>query len=92
MSGSFRVLQNGGDNVPGQFHLPRSEDRAHDHVVFHMSSGASVVFNDPRRSVHEDHCPQALRGAAAEGARSEPLGNEFRRFDAGRTPATTRPA
>src|ERR1051325_10239813 len=50
MSGSFRVLENGGSNTPGQFHLPRNEDRAHDHVVFHMSSGASVVFNDPRRS------------------------------------------
>ena len=25
------------------------QDRVHDHVVFHMSSGASVVFNDPRR-------------------------------------------
>src|SRR5437764_13553059 len=49
MSGSFRVLHNDGKNAPGQFHHPRSEDRAHDHVVFHMSSGAAVVFNDPRR-------------------------------------------
>ena len=49
MSGSFRVLDDGGSNTPGQFHHPRSEDRVHDHVVFHMSSGAAVVFNDPRR-------------------------------------------
>ena len=35
MSGSFRV----GDPRP----IP------HDHVVFHMSSGAVVTFNDPRR-------------------------------------------
>ena len=49
MSGSFRVLGNGGQTTPGEFHYPRSEDRAHDHVVFHMSSGAAVVFNDPRR-------------------------------------------
>ncbi len=49
MSGSFRVQQGNGGKTPGQFHHPRSEDRAHDHVVFHMSSGASVVFNDPRR-------------------------------------------
>src|SRR3954471_13328161 len=38
MSGSFRVLHNGGyntgNNTLGQFHLPRSEDRTHDHVVF----------------------------------------------------------
>ena len=29
MSGSFRVLEDGGGNMPGQFHHPRSEDRAH---------------------------------------------------------------
>src|SRR5215208_1112322 len=45
MSGSFRVNQ----SVPGDFHFPRSSDRAHDHVIFHMTSGATVTFNDPRR-------------------------------------------
>jgi formamidopyrimidine-DNA glycosylase len=49
MSGSFRVVSDAASTVPGAFHHPRSEDRAHDHVVFHMSSDASVVFNDPRR-------------------------------------------
>ena len=50
MSGSFRVAQGRATSKrPGQFHHPRGEDRAHDHVVFHMSSGAAVVFNDPRR-------------------------------------------
>jgi formamidopyrimidine-DNA glycosylase len=49
MSGSFRVVTGDAPTVPGQFHHPRSEDRAHDHVVFHMSSGAKIVFNDPRR-------------------------------------------
>src|SRR3954470_12575434 len=49
MSGSFRVLENGGNKTPGQFHHPRSDERTHDHVVFHMSSGAAIVFNDPRR-------------------------------------------
>src|SRR3954466_14955158 len=49
MSGSFRVIKGEKSATPGEFHYPRSEDRAHDHVVFHMSSGASVVFNDPRR-------------------------------------------
>src|SRR5213595_1643179 len=32
MSGSFRVLQGNAGKTPGQFHHPRSEDRAHDHV------------------------------------------------------------
>jgi len=49
MSGSFRVTQEKGENTPGEFHHPRAEDRAHDHIVFHMSSGARIAFNDPRR-------------------------------------------
>jgi formamidopyrimidine-DNA glycosylase len=53
MSGSFRVAQeneaNGAKGTPGRFHHPRSDDRAHDHIVFHMSSGARIAFNDPRR-------------------------------------------
>jgi formamidopyrimidine-DNA glycosylase len=49
MSGSFRVATDGRAKTPGKFHHPRSEARAHDHVVFHMSSGAQVIFNDPRR-------------------------------------------
>jgi formamidopyrimidine-DNA glycosylase len=79
MSGSFRVLNGGANDTPGQFHHPRSDDRAHDHVVFHMSSGAAVVFNDPRRfgymkiiarSVIEDE-------PLLKGLGPEPLGNEF---------------
>ena len=38
MSGSFRVMRKGA----GEF-------ATHDHVVFEMSSGAVVIFNDPRR-------------------------------------------
>jgi formamidopyrimidine-DNA glycosylase len=49
MSGSFRVVSDQASTVPGAFHHPRNEERAHDHVVFDMSSGTSVVFNDPRR-------------------------------------------
>src|SRR6201996_253749 len=49
MSGSFRVIKDDAGHTPGQFHHPRNEDRVHDHVVFHMSSGAAIVFNDPRR-------------------------------------------
>jgi formamidopyrimidine-DNA glycosylase len=50
MSGSFRVAEEGKQAAtPGDFHHPRSDDRAHDHIVFHMSSGARISFNDPRR-------------------------------------------
>src|SRR3981189_3040145 len=49
MSGSFRVTQENDESTPGEFHHPRAEERAHDHIVFHMSSGARIAFNDPRR-------------------------------------------
>ena len=49
MSGSFRVARDGGEATPGRYHRERSKRVAHDHVVFHMSSGATVSFNDPRR-------------------------------------------
>ncbi len=49
MSGSFRVAHDGEAATPGRFHHPRSQDHGHDHVVFRMSSGATVTFNDPRR-------------------------------------------
>jgi formamidopyrimidine-DNA glycosylase len=79
MSGSFRVLQEDGPQVPGQFHHPRSEDRVHDHVVFHMSSGAAVIFNDPRRFGYMKVI--ARKGLEDEpllkALGPEPLGNEF---------------
>jgi formamidopyrimidine-DNA glycosylase len=43
------VRRDGEDANPGEFHHPRSAAAAHDHVVFHLSSGATVTFNDPRR-------------------------------------------
>ena len=79
MSGSFRVVKDEGAKTPGQFHHPRSEDRAHDHVVFHMSSGASVVFNDPRRFGSMKLVPRdALEQEPLLRALGpEPLGNAF---------------
>lgn len=75
MSGSFRV----GEETHGDFHHPRSKAAAHDHVVFYMSSGAVITFNDPRRFgsmkiVARDKLAQepALRILGPE-----PLGNEF---------------
>src|SRR5512139_1999919 len=79
MSGSFRVIKPDDDKSPGEFHYPRGKDTAHDHVLFRMSSGADIVFNDPRRFGYMkviarkalDHEP-LLRGLGPE-----PLGNEF---------------
>jgi formamidopyrimidine-DNA glycosylase len=79
MSGSFRLITNDKEKAPGKFHHPRSEDRTHDHVVFHMSSGAAVVFNDPRRF---GYMKIIARSKLEEepllmGLGPEPLGNEF---------------
>jgi formamidopyrimidine-DNA glycosylase len=79
MSGSFRVIKDDERNAPGRFHHPRNEDRAHDHVVFHMSSGAAIVFNDPRRF---GYMKIIARNALEDepllkGLGPEPLGNEF---------------
>src|SRR6201999_2871501 len=49
MSGSFRIEKPDKSKTPGEFHHPRGKDAAHDHVLFRMSSGADIVFNDPRR-------------------------------------------
>ena len=48
MTGSFRI-EDGTANVPGAFTYERSKDAAHDHVVLHLESGATVTYNDPRR-------------------------------------------
>jgi formamidopyrimidine-DNA glycosylase len=79
MSGSFRVLKDEGEKTPGKFHHGRGKDHAHDHVVFRMSSGVSVVFNDPRRF---GYMKIIARGAIdgeplLRGLGPEPLGNEF---------------
>src|SRR6201990_2018430 len=49
MSGSFRVVHGSDEDAPGKFHHVRGKLSAHDHIVFHMSNGAVITFNDPRR-------------------------------------------
>jgi len=79
MSGSFRVVKDGEREAPGKFHHPRGKDDAHDHVVFHMSSGAAVIFNDPRRFGYmKIIARRALeQEPLLQGLGPEPLGNEF---------------
>jgi formamidopyrimidine-DNA glycosylase len=43
MSGSFRIAR------PSEPPAPTSDDPRHDHVVIDLTSGARIVFNDPRR-------------------------------------------
>lgn len=79
MSGSFRVGKGDGEITPGAFHHPRSENRLHDHVVFHMASGALISFNDPRRFGYMKIVRRADMDAEPllRGLGPEPLGNEF---------------
>src|SRR3978361_1663436 len=49
MSGSFRIAREERAMGPGSYYHDRSKDTAQDHVVFRMSSGATIRFNDPRR-------------------------------------------
>src|ERR1700751_5551162 len=79
MSGSFPVIKPDNEAAPGEFHYPRGKDSAHDHVLFRMSSGADIVFNDPRRF---GYMKVIARNALEDepllrGLGPEPLGNEF---------------
>ena len=66
MSGSFEVHRD-----------PAFTLDKHDHVVFHMSSGRTVVFNDPRRFgsmwLHDDRLKKPPTGALGP----EPLDEAF---------------
>jgi formamidopyrimidine-DNA glycosylase len=83
MSGSFRVAQEHGEpereNAPGGYYHDRSKDAAHDHVVFHMSSGARISFNDPRRFGSMKLVPRAQldQEPLLRALGPEPLGNAF---------------
>jgi formamidopyrimidine-DNA glycosylase len=76
MSGSFRV---GKDSALGIYYHERSKSTAHDHVVFHMSNGATVTFNDPRRfgSMKLVSRARLEDEPLLRSLGPEPLGNEF---------------
>src|ERR1700751_632155 len=82
MSGSFHVFL-GKDKQPdkhlGRYYHERSKHLANDHVVFHLASGASVMFNDPRRfgSMRLVAREQLDGEPLLRGLGPEPLGNAF---------------
>jgi formamidopyrimidine-DNA glycosylase len=79
MSGSFHVTRPGGQDTPGSYYHARGESRAHDHVVFHMSSGARIAFNDPRRFGSMKLIARSAldREPLLAALGPEPLGNAF---------------
>ncbi|HMK81224.1 MAG TPA: bifunctional DNA-formamidopyrimidine glycosylase/DNA-(apurinic or apyrimidinic site) lyase [Xanthobacteraceae bacterium] len=79
MSGSFRVVHGSDADAPGKFHHVRGKLSAHDHVVFHMSNGAVITFNDPRRFGYMRLIARAAleQDPMIEALGPEPLGNAF---------------
>ena len=81
MSGSFRIEQGGGEEMPGVFHHERGKLLAHDHVVLSLSSSSGgecrVIYNDPRRFGFMDMIePDGLHANRfLQGLGVEPLGN-----------------
>ena len=76
MSGSFRV---GKDTQPGRYYHDKSKSKSHDHVVFHMTNGKTVTFNDPRRFGSMKLVPRSKldQEPLLRVLGPEPLGNEF---------------
>jgi formamidopyrimidine-DNA glycosylase len=79
MTGRFLVKQNGAVFAPGEFYAEAGGERAHDHIVFRLSNGASIIYNDARRFGFMD-----LAGRNALGDNRhfkalgiEPLGDEL---------------
>jgi formamidopyrimidine-DNA glycosylase len=79
MSGSFHVFRKAGGKALGRYYHERAKHAAHDHVVFHMSSGAIVTFNDPRRFGSMKIVARAALEAEPllRALGPEPLGNAF---------------
>jgi formamidopyrimidine-DNA glycosylase len=79
MSGSFRVTREKDEAQPGRFHHAKPAAPAHDHVVFHLSSGVTVTFNDPRRFGLMLIVPRSEFGdhPLMREVGPEPLGNAF---------------
>ncbi|MGV2106317.1 bifunctional DNA-formamidopyrimidine glycosylase/DNA-(apurinic or apyrimidinic site) lyase [Agrobacterium vitis] len=81
MSGSYRIEAANETGLPGQFHMARSRDEKHDHVIFHLSGPEGdplrVIYNDPRRFGFMDMVERRDmdRHAAFAGLGPEPVGN-----------------
>ena len=81
MSGRFTISATGQGSsaLAGQFVHATGADLKHDHVVFEMSGGARIVYNDPRRFGFMILVPQCEFEAhpLIRQLGPEPLGNGF---------------
>ena len=81
MTGRFTILAEGGARNLGEFYFEEGAGEngrgPHDHVVFRMEGGISVVYTDPRRFGVMDLFREAAPHKLLKGIGVEPLGNEF---------------
>lgn len=80
MSGRFTICAHGDAcAAPGLFVQDHGGIAAHDHVVFHMSNGQRITYNDPRRFGYMDLVPAAglEQHKLFAGLGVEPLSNGF---------------
>lgn len=79
MSGRFIVERGETSLTPGEFHDSSLRLPAHDHVVFTLSNGARITYNDVRRFGFMALEPTSALEASPHfaGLGVEPLGNAF---------------
>ena len=79
MTGSFRIERAGGSDRPGAYYHARSTDARHDHIVFSLSGGLTVTYNDPRRFGFMTLVPEAELGSHPlfRNVGIEPLSDAF---------------
>lgn len=80
MTGRFLIgLPAEGVSSPGSFHHEAGGMPTHDHVVFHLSGGARIAYNDARRFGFMDLVPRTELAASSHfrAMGIEPLGNEL---------------
>jgi formamidopyrimidine-DNA glycosylase len=80
MTGRFLVAAPDGHvDEPGEFYEEAGHERRHDHVVFRLSTGFTVTYNDARRFGFMDLVPRATLASSRHfsGIGVEPLGNEL---------------
>jgi formamidopyrimidine-DNA glycosylase len=81
MTGRFTVFADGAARNLGEFYFEEGAGEngrgPHDHVVFRMEGGASVIYTDPRRFGMMDLFPETAPHKLLKDIGVEPLGNEF---------------